>query len=202
MAKGARVGGKNATIRSPELCIGIPSVQRSGISYLKATLGSLQHGLSNEERDRLRFVVLLAHTNQTQHTDHGESWLVKMADSLPSYHDSAERLALAMRMEENRSHAVKSKFDYSILMEECAKSAAPYMLLVEDDVVFLDGWRHRTIKAISTAMMKSWEAAHSDCAFFSSGEPRAIAFPLPNLRRVAIGKRRIIFARKGIRSAN
>ncbi|KAG5969441.1 hypothetical protein E4U58_001443, partial [Claviceps cyperi] len=162
MAKGARVGGENATIRSPELCIGIPSVQRAGISYLKVTLGSLQHGLRDEERDRLRFVVLLAHTNQTQHTDHGEPWLVKMVDSLPSYHDSAERLALAMRMEENRSHAVKSKFDYSILMEECAKLAAPYMLLVEDDVVFLDGWRHRTVKAISTAMMKSWEAAQSD----------------------------------------
>ncbi|KAG6286928.1 hypothetical protein E4U46_004484 [Claviceps purpurea] len=162
MAKGARVEGKNATTRSPELCIGIPSVQRDGISYLKATLGSLQHGLSDEERDRLRFVVLLAHTNQTQHTDHGEPWLVKMADSLPSYHDSAERLALAIRMEDNRSHAVKSKFDYSILMEECAKSAAPYMLLVEDDVVFLDGWRHRTVKAVGTAMTKSWEAAQSD----------------------------------------
>ncbi|KAG6006665.1 hypothetical protein E4U21_006810 [Claviceps maximensis] len=151
-----------APAHPPELCIGVPSVQRDGISYLKATMGSLHHGLSKDERARLRFVVLLAHTNQTKHSDHAQPWLVQMADSLPSYHDTPERLALARLMEDNQTHAVKSKFDYSILMEECAMSGAPYMLLIEDDVVFLDGWRHRTMEAISIATMGSWEAAHTD----------------------------------------
>ncbi|KAG5971934.1 hypothetical protein E4U55_000984, partial [Claviceps digitariae] len=151
-----------ARIHPPELCIGVPSVQREGISYLKATMGSLQHGLSDEERARLQFVVLLAHSNQTEHTDHGQPWLVRMADRLPSYHDKPDRLALARLMENNQTHAVKSKFDYSILMEECALSGAPYMLLVEDDVIFLDGWRHRTVEAMGIATMKSWKAAHTD----------------------------------------
>ncbi|KAG5912606.1 hypothetical protein E4U53_005253, partial [Claviceps sorghi] len=152
----------DARIQPPELCIGVPSVRRDGISYLKSTLGSLQHGLNEKERAGLRFVVLLAHTNQTEHGDHGQPWLVKMADRLPSYHDTPERLALARLMEDNQTHAVKSKFDYSILMEECVQSGAPYMLLVEDDVVFLDGWRHRTVKAVATATTESWEAAHTN----------------------------------------
>ncbi|KAG5992826.1 hypothetical protein E4U43_003661 [Claviceps pusilla] len=149
-------------IHPPELCVGVPSVQREGISYLKATLGSLQHGLAEDERARLQFVVLLAHSNQTEHTDYGQPWLVNMADSLPSYHDDPDRLALARLMEANQTHAVKSKFDYSILMEECARTGAPYMLLVEDDVIFLDGWRHRAVEAMSVATMASWEAAHRD----------------------------------------
>ncbi|KAI1359591.1 integral membrane protein [Xylaria arbuscula] len=144
----------------PELCIGIPSVRREGVSYLKLALGSLQHGLSPEERMRLHFVVLLAHMNQTEHPDYGEPWLTGMADKIAAYQDDEERLRLAEAME-SQPHAVKSKFDYSIVMEECAKTEAPYMLIIEDDVVFLDGWRHRTIDALKTATAKSWEAGYA-----------------------------------------
>ncbi|KAI0880039.1 uncharacterized protein GGS22DRAFT_198361 [Annulohypoxylon maeteangense] len=153
--------GANRTT-PPELCIGIPSVRRDGISYLKSTLGSLQHGLSAEERASLRFVVLLAHTDPERHPDYGQPWLMNMADRLPSYHDDAEYLALARQMERNQSHGIKAKFDYSIVMEECEKTSAPYILVVEDDVVFLDGWRHRTIEALDTVTTKSWAAGHTD----------------------------------------
>lgn len=146
----------------PELCVGVPSVRRD-ISYLKSTLGSLQHGLSGEERSGLYFVVLLAHTNKGIHPDYGQSWLTNMADRLPSYDDNPEQLALAEKMEANQSHGTKSKFDYSIVMEECARTGAPYILIVEDDVVFLDGWRHRTMRALNVATTKSWEAGHPDC---------------------------------------
>ncbi|KAK3327017.1 hypothetical protein B0T19DRAFT_420606 [Cercophora scortea] len=141
----------------PELCIGVPSVQRDGISYLKPTLGSLQHGLSAEERAGLHFVVLLAHLDQKEHQDFGKPWLHNMADSLPSYADMDDpgRLGLAQMMERNHTHGTKSKFDYSIVMEECAKTGAPYILMVEDDVVFMDGWRHRTIDALEDAAAKS-----------------------------------------------
>ncbi|KAI0535578.1 integral membrane protein [Xylaria digitata] len=144
----------------PELCIGIPSVRRQGVSYLKLVLGSLQHGLSFEERKRLHFVVLLAHIDQKEHPDYGQPWLVGMADKLASYQDDEERLRLAQMMK-SRPHAIKSKFDYSVVMEECEKTGAPYILMVEDDVVFLDGWRHRTMKALDVAMAKSWESGQA-----------------------------------------
>ncbi|KAI0448495.1 integral membrane protein [Xylaria acuta] len=145
----------------PELCIGIPSVRREGISYLKLALGSLQHGLSSEERMRLHFVVLIAHVNQTEHPDYDKPWLASMVDTLASYSDNEERLRLAQTMDP-RSHAIKSKFDYSIVMEECEKTGAHYVLMIEDDVVFLDGWRHRTMKALDIATTKSWEAGKAD----------------------------------------
>ncbi|KAI1376889.1 hypothetical protein F4677DRAFT_418431 [Hypoxylon crocopeplum] len=158
---GTEQPAQGSRINPPELCVGVPSVQREGISYLKSTLGSLQHGLSAEERAGLRFVVLLAHTDQTEHSDFDQPWLV-MADQLPSYNDDPQRLALAKAMELNQTHGTKAKFDYSIVMEECEKTGAPYILIVEDDVVFLDGWRHRTMQALDRATTKSWEAGHTD----------------------------------------
>ncbi|KAI1748284.1 integral membrane protein [Xylaria castorea] len=146
---------------STELCIGIPSVRREGVSYLKLALGSLQHGLNSEERMRLHFVVLLAHINQTDHPDHNMPWLGSMVDTLASYSDNEERLMLAQAIN-SESHAIKSKFDYSVVMEECEKTRAPYILMIEDDVVFLDGWRHRTMKALDIATTKSWEAGKAD----------------------------------------
>ncbi|KAI8631836.1 hypothetical protein F5Y19DRAFT_463027 [Xylariaceae sp. FL1651] len=152
-------GSKTIT---PELCVGVASVERDGISYLKLTIGSLQHGLSVDERTRLNFVVLLAHTNQTQHPDYDQPWLARMIDRLPSYHDDPERLTLARIMESNQTHGTKAKFDYSIVMEECEKTGASYILMIEDDVVFLDGWRHRTMQALDTAALKTWELGHTD----------------------------------------
>ncbi|KAI0903525.1 integral membrane protein [Ustulina deusta] len=145
----------------PEICIGIPSVRREGVSYLKLALGSLQQGLSAEERKRLHFVVLLAHMEPKEHPDYGEPWLAGMVDKIASYHDDEERRKLAQVME-SQNHAVKSKFDYSIAMEECDKTGAPYILMIEDDVVFLDGWRHRTTAALNAATAKSWEIGHTD----------------------------------------
>ncbi|KAI0870947.1 hypothetical protein GGS24DRAFT_492600 [Hypoxylon argillaceum] len=141
----------------PELCIGIPTVQRRGISYLKSTLGSLQHGLTPEERDVLYFVVFVAHANQSNHNEYNQPWLVAMADELPSYHN----VALAQTMS-NQSHEVKSKYDYSIVLEACANTGAPYAMMLEDDVVFLDGWWPRVARALELATIKTWESGYTD----------------------------------------
>lgn len=146
----------------PELCIGIPTVQRRGISYLKSTLGSLQHGLTPEERDVLYFVVFVAHANQSNHNEYNQPWLVAMADELPSYHN----VALAQTMS-NQSHEVKSKYDYSIVLEACANTGAPYAMMLEDDVVFLDGWWPRVARALELATIKTWESGYTDCKYQS-----------------------------------
>ncbi|KAI1119964.1 hypothetical protein F5Y10DRAFT_273532 [Nemania abortiva] len=146
----------------PELCIGVSSVERNGISYLKSTLGSLQHGLSVGERARLYFIVLLAHTNQEDHSAYGQPWLANLADQLPSYSDNAERSALAKIMESNQTHGTKAKFDYSIVMEECEKTGASEILMIEDDVVFMDGWWPRVKEALTVATHRTWELGHKD----------------------------------------
>ncbi|KAI1743188.1 hypothetical protein F4680DRAFT_471557 [Xylaria scruposa] len=143
----------------PELCIGIPTIQRQGISYLKSTLGSLQHGLTPRERDALYFVVFIAHINQSNHDEYNQPWLVTMADELPSY----DNLALSQTMS-NQSHEIKSKYDYSIVLEVCANTGAPYVLMLEDDVLFLDGWWPRVARALDLAAIKTWEAGYIDWA--------------------------------------
>ncbi|KAH7304023.1 hypothetical protein B0I35DRAFT_445729 [Stachybotrys elegans] len=138
----------------PQMCVGIASIRREGISYLKSTLGSLLHGLSGEERNSLHTVVLLAHLDQTEHPDYGQQWLGSLADGLPSYSDSPERQALAEAMG-TQGHSIKAKFDYSLVMEECYNTGAQYILMIEDDVVFMDGWLHRTMEALDTARIKT-----------------------------------------------
>ncbi|KAI1431700.1 hypothetical protein GGR50DRAFT_689506 [Xylaria sp. CBS 124048] len=146
----------------PELCVGVASVERNGISYLKLTLGSIKHGLSAEERERIHVVVLLAHTDQTVHTDYGQPWLDNMADKLVAYSDDIDRFVLAQRMESNRTHGVKAKFDYSVVMEECTQTGARNILMIEDDVVFMDGWYHRVMKALDIATAKTWNLGQRD----------------------------------------
>ena len=159
----ARQPQKSERRDPPELCIGVASVERKGILYLKSTLGSLQHGLSTEERARLHFVVLLAHTDQTNHVAYNQPWLDNMADELPSYSDNEERFALATMMENNSTHGIKAKFDYSIVVEECAKTGASEILMIEDDVVFMDGWWPRLRESLAVATAKTWELGHQDC---------------------------------------
>ncbi|KAI1322913.1 hypothetical protein F5Y16DRAFT_24139 [Xylariaceae sp. FL0255] len=141
----------------PQLCVGIPSVERDGISYLKSTLGSLQEGLTEKERDSIYFVVFLAHIDQQEHNDYNQPWLVNMADALPMY----SNLDIAKLMV-NQNHGVKAKFDYSVVLDECEKTGAPYILMIEDDVVFMDGWWHRTGKALDTITSLSWGSGHDD----------------------------------------
>lgn len=155
------------TDNSPDLCVGIPSVEREDMSYLKSTLGSLQHGLSPGERSRLRFVVFLAHVNQSVHSDYDQPWVKSMVDIFPSYDDDPDNLALVQGMQRERKvtrkHATKSKLDYSIVLEECQKTGATHTLMVEDDVVFLDGWLHRTMQALDAVTSKTHEAGHLNC---------------------------------------
>ncbi|KAI0165030.1 integral membrane protein [Xylariaceae sp. FL1272] len=141
----------------PDLCIGIPSVHREGMGYLKPTLGSLQQGLSPEERSRLHFVVFLAHVDQKQHEDYNQPWLLSMADTLSAYPnpDVAELMV-------NQNHGTKSKFDYSLVMDECERTGAPYIMMLEDDVVFVEGWWPRVSKALETATSKTWSAGYKD----------------------------------------
>ncbi|KAI6780211.1 uncharacterized protein J7T54_002990 [Emericellopsis cladophorae] len=146
----------------PDLCVGITSVSRDGVAYLKTSLASLNHGLSPEEQSRVRIVVLLAHTNKTQHPDHDEPWLPLMADKVVYYDDNADWLDLATRIELENNHPVKHKLDYSIVLEECQKTGAPYTIMAEDDVIFLDGWRHRVMEALDAATEKAWSSSHRE----------------------------------------
>ncbi|KAK8037445.1 hypothetical protein PG991_000791 [Apiospora marii] len=144
----------------PDVCIGIGSVDRHGFSYLKETLGSVLEGLDAAERRRVYVVVFLAHSNQSVHEDYNKPWLRNMADALPTYTQDNETLALIRRLEianDYPAHARKQKIDFSVLLSECAKVNPRYTMTLEDDVIAIDGWYHRTLAAVKNAAQKTEE---------------------------------------------
>ncbi|KAF3054934.1 putative integral membrane protein [Daldinia childiae] len=148
----------NSTV--PELCIGIASVSRHGFSYLKETLGSVLDGLDDLERQHIYVVVFLAHTDQSQHEDFNQPWLINMADNLPTYPDDPETSDLVRQLEisgDYEAHARKQKIDYTVLLGECTSVGAKYIMTLEDDVIALDGWYHRALGALHTAARKTQE---------------------------------------------
>ncbi|KAF2972960.1 hypothetical protein GQX73_g628 [Xylaria multiplex] len=150
---------------APQLCIGIASVSRHGVSYLRETLGSLLEGLDELERRQIYIVVFLAHRNQSKHDASHAVWLYNMADNLPVYPANHELLELIEKLENDSSHpahARKQKIDYSVLLTECAKVNPTYTMTLEDDVIALDGWFHRTLDAIRTAVRKTHEMGRDD----------------------------------------
>ncbi|KAI1472134.1 uncharacterized protein F4812DRAFT_448837 [Daldinia caldariorum] len=145
---------------APEFCIGVSSVSRHGFSYLKETLGSVLEGLDELERQRIYLVVFLAHTDQSQHEDFNQPWLLNIADDLPTYPDDPETLELVRQLEtkgDYEAHARKQKIDYTVLLSECARVDAKYTMTLEDDVIALDGWYHRALGALHTAARKTRE---------------------------------------------
>lgn len=152
----------------PELCVGIGSVSRSGFSYLKETLGSILEGLDSLERQRIYLVVFLAHTDQSQHEDFRQPWLLNMADRLPTYPDDPEIINLVRQLEADggyEAHARKQKIDYTVLLDECAKVNPKYTMTLEDDVIALDGWYHRALSALRTATRMTKELGRDSCMF-------------------------------------
>ncbi|XDG08151.1 hypothetical protein ABKA04_007766 [Annulohypoxylon sp. FPYF3050] len=143
-----------------ELCVGVASVSRHGFSYLKETLGSILEGLDDLERRNIYLVVFLAHTNQSEHEDFRQPWLVNMADSLPTYPNGSNTISLVRQLEiegNYEAHARKQKIDYSVLLNECAKVNPKYTMTLEDDVIALDGWYHRALSALEIASRKTRE---------------------------------------------
>ncbi|TRX95106.1 hypothetical protein FHL15_004191 [Xylaria flabelliformis] len=80
-----------------------------------------------------------------------------MVDELPLY----DNLTLAQTMS-SQSHEIKFKYNYSIVLEACANTGASYVLTLEDDVLFLDGWWSRVGRALDLAAIKTWEAGYID----------------------------------------
>lgn len=164
----------NATDAPPKLCIGIGSVSRNGFSYLKETIGSVLEGLDERERRAMYLVVFLAHSNQSQHEDYGQPWLRSMVDSLPTYPQDAKTMELIRKLERDNdypAHARKQKIDYSVLLSECAKVNPQYTMTLEDDVVALDGWFHRTLSALQTVATKTRDMGRESCEFISIYRP-------------------------------
>ncbi|KAF2726051.1 hypothetical protein K431DRAFT_316965 [Polychaeton citri CBS 116435] len=136
--------------QKPELCVGIAGVQREGVHYFSSAVGSLLDGLSPEERSRLYLAVMIAQSNATKHEAWPEAWLHDLPDELFTYSDLSElQQSRLLHVEAtDKNFDFKILIDYVLMLNACLNTKAPYILILEDDVLALDGWFHRAMQAI------------------------------------------------------
>jgi hypothetical protein len=111
----------------------------------------------NKERNQLYIAPMIGHINATTHPIYTEPWLEKVADKVMTYQTmdvvSEERLKHIEELELTRQRTgepdrEKHMGDYTLLLMQCDATGAPYVLMLEDDILFLDGWFHRLRQGI------------------------------------------------------
>ena len=152
----------------PGLCLGIPTIARKGVRYFKHTVGTLLEGLDETERADIHLILFIAHTDPSQHPAYAEPWLDKLADQVLLYNASEVDIGHLQTLETDEAKASgleKALFDYRYLLKACEAIDTPYIIMLEDDVVALDGWYHRTRDALASAEQQTQNIGASKCEY-------------------------------------
>ncbi|QMW42654.1 hypothetical protein G4B11_006024 [Aspergillus flavus] len=145
---------------NPTMCVGFASVAREGISYFQSAVGSVLAGLDPVERGDIFLILFIAHTDPTQHPVYSERWVHELADKVLLYNENDIDIDHIRSLEtaEARTLALeKGLLDYTYLLKACTAIGTPYTVMLEDDIITLDGWYHRTKEAISAVERQTAE---------------------------------------------
>lgn len=159
---------KLAASRQPRFCLGIASIARKGARYLRGTVGTILEGLSETERADIHLILFIAHTDPSQHPAYAEPWLHNLADQVLLYNASDVDIDHMRTLESDEakvSAREKALFDYTYLLKACEATDTPYIIMVEDDIVALDGWYHRTCAAVTSAEKQTRAIGATKCEF-------------------------------------
>ena len=133
----------------PTFCVGIATVQRDGARYFGTLMGSLLSGLCGLERSDMILMPFIANVDPQTHQAYHEPWLHNVADHVLTYENvPTEEKERLRSMQTPSGHKEKALFDYSYVLRACLDSNAPYILMLEDDVLAADGWFRRTKAAL------------------------------------------------------
>lgn len=147
--------GKNRQKEPTRLCVGVVSIARVGARYLRTAVASLLEGLTEEERDSIHLVVFIPHIDPSIHPAYQDPWLFNLVDKLLLYNLTGKELDRVKELEEEKHARAKIMLDYQYLMKECYASGAPYLALLEDDILAMDGWFHRTMQGLAVTEKKA-----------------------------------------------
>ena len=131
----------------PVLCLGVATVSRPSKQYIRKTIGSLLADLTELERRKIHFILFIAHTDPHVHPIYGEKWVQTLPNTLLSYEANATELSRIKKWEDDKDYMPKGLYDYAYLLENCYKTGAPYIAMVEGDVLAVEGWFPRAIAA-------------------------------------------------------
>ncbi|MCJ1471576.1 Mitotic spindle checkpoint component mad2 [Lambiella insularis] len=145
----------------PKLCLGVATVSRPDKQYIRSTIGSLLDGLSVAERRSVHFMLFIAHTDQHAHPIYGEKWVETLPDTLLTYDADEEHFGVIQKWEKEKDYISKGLYDYAYLLDNCYKTGAPYVAMVEGDVLAVEGWYPRAMSAAEKVEDDSWDEENS-----------------------------------------
>ncbi|CRG86983.1 hypothetical protein PISL3812_03996 [Talaromyces islandicus] len=143
-------------------CVGIASVSRQETNYIESAVGSLLVDLTEDERKDIHLILFIPHTDPTVHPSYSSGWLHAAADTVLLYDFPKGQMKHINKLEQGGGRPKeKALFDYMYLLKACEALGSPYVVMIEDDVVAMDGWYHRTRQALEDAESQTAEIGAS-----------------------------------------
>lgn len=160
---------RNFTTNSQDatFCIGIVTVKRPLEQKIAVTVASILDNLSEQERATLSVHVLFALTSPEDHPDYNQPWLPNAVDRVYTYEQLDAHISTIRRLEERKDIKRKSVIDYHMSLESCYEgSKAPWIMMLEDDVVAQRGWYNRTMQSLETIQSLRSSGSINDWLYF------------------------------------
>lgn len=111
-------------------------------------------GLTAAEREDLYLIVLIAHSNLVEYPAYVEPWLYALTDKVLLYDPNLVDVEHIRNLETPEAKTFareKGLLDYIYLLRACDSINTSYTIILEDDVIALDGWYYWTKNALSLA---------------------------------------------------
>jgi hypothetical protein len=156
---------------NPELCAIFLTIGREmeGRQYVEAAVGSFLANMSRAERQAIHLKLFFADvpSPETQHKSYPSLVAADIADDIVTYQkslpekDKESKMTLLESWARDHNDGVsierKTVHDYAYALNQCVQTShAPYIALLEGDILLADGWAARTLKNLHTVkkMMK------------------------------------------------
>ncbi|KAI1776823.1 hypothetical protein F4818DRAFT_411910 [Hypoxylon cercidicola] len=154
----------------PQICAVFVTVGRDmeGRQYLDSAVGSFLANMSRAERETTHLKIFFADVPDpnSQHKSYAKFLEAGIADEIVSYpstlpsqnKDRKIKELMEFAKDRQNKHALERKtvYDYAYALDRCVKTTeAPYIALLEGDILLADGWAARTLinlKTIETMM--------------------------------------------------
>ncbi|KAL1853018.1 hypothetical protein Plec18170_005600 [Paecilomyces lecythidis] len=152
------------TQHEKNMCIGIATVKRPGDQPIDMTLASILADLTLAEREEIHLALLFAHEPVTNHPFFDVPWVRAVTDRVMTYKDLGHKPTSLNGANKEHRIAKKTLQDYSLLLRSCLNQTdAPWITILEDDVLAQEGWYPRTMRnlhrlqhKLETKEIKQW----------------------------------------------
>ncbi|KAI1081416.1 hypothetical protein F5B20DRAFT_536007 [Whalleya microplaca] len=146
---------------SPQICAVFMTIGRDieGRQYIDSAVGSFLANMTRAEREAIHLKIFFADVPnpETQHKSYASFANAGIVDDIITYPATLPDWGKEMKMrtlqrwasDRANKHALERKtvHDYAYALDQCAKTTdAPYIAMLEGDILLADGWAARTLK--------------------------------------------------------